>query len=459
MCGKTNPENVACVSYTYTPRENGRTTCSGGQQQVYWDCTRSDGQTGYPASYCGKNNPETVSCPMAPTYTYTPANRGETPCSGGQKTVYWDCTRSDGTTGFPANMCGKTNPETQTCNMPYTYSPAYRGETTCSGGQKQVYWDCTRNDGVTGFPAYMCGKSNPETQTCATSYTYTPVNRGETPCSGGQKTVYWDCTRSDGQQNFPASMCGKSNPETQTCNMPYTYSPQYRGESTCSGGQKQVYWDCTRSDGQQNFPAYMCGKSNPENQTCNTPITYTWQYGGWGSYSSTCSDSATRTRSVWCQGSDGQTYADGNCGGGKPASSETAGVYSSCTYRSEDTGNSGCQNGTITYNTQCRRSDGNLVANSNCGNNGTRTESCPTGYPHGTVLGTYAFNSCSLGDNYGSTGTMPGVDPAQCQSRVATYARKCNNGGNIDNNAACDFMAYQNNPRGPSGYPCDIICR
>jgi hypothetical protein len=54
---------------------------------------------------------------------------------------------------------------------------------------------------------------------------------------------------------------------------------------------------------------------------------------------------------------------------------------------------------------------------------------------------------------------MPGIDPAQCQSRTATYARKCSNGGNIDNNANCSFMPYVNNPRGPSGYPCDIICR
>jgi hypothetical protein len=214
--------------------------------------------------------------------------------------------------------------------------------------------------------------------TCTPTYTYTPVNRGEGTCTNGQKPVYWDCTRSDGQEGFAASNCGKSNPEYVSCpsTPTYTYTPVFRGEGTCTNNQKPVYWDCTRSDGQQGFHASNCGKSNPEYVTCSTPITYTWNQGGWSGYSSTCSDSATRTRSVWCQGSDGQTYADGNCGGGKPASSETTGVYSSCTYRSEDTGNSGCQGGTITYNTQCRRSDGNLVANSNCGNSGTRTESC-----------------------------------------------------------------------------------
>ena len=315
-------------SCTYTPRDQGRTACSSeGTQQQYWDCTRSDGQTGFPASYCGKTNPENLTCtPPPPTYTYTPVNRGESACSGGQKNVYWDCTRSDGATGYPASMCGKTNPETQTCVMPYTYTPQYRGETACSGGQKQVYWDCTR---------------------------------------------------SDGQQGFPASNCGKTNPETQSCTMPVTYSPRYQGETACSGGQKQVYWDCLGSDG-SSAPASACGKTNPETQSCTMPVTYSWQTGGWSGYSSSCSDSATRTRSVWCQGSDGSQPGDGPCGGGKPSSSETTGVYSSCTYVSEDTGNNGCVSGTRTYTTQCRRSDGNIVANSNCGTSGTRTEACST---------------------------------------------------------------------------------
>jgi hypothetical protein len=394
---------------TYSPRDQGRTACSAqGTQQQYWDCTRSDGQTGFPASYCGKTNPENLGCtPPPPVYTYAPVNRGETACSNSQKQVYWDCTRSDGATGFPASMCGKTNPETQSCVMPYTYSPQYRGETACSNSQKQVYWDCTR---------------------------------------------------SDGQQGFPASYCGKTNPETQGCTMPVTYTPRYQGETACSGGQKQVFWDCLGSNG-SSAPASSCGKTNPEIQGCTMPVTYSWQTDGWSGYSSGCSDAATRTRNVWCQGSDGSRPGDGACGGGKPATSETTGIYSSCTYTTVDTGNSGCVNGTTTYTTQCRRSDGIVVANSNCGNNGTRTESCPTGFPHGTVLGTYAFNSCSMADVYGTTGTMPGIDPAQCQSRTATYARKCSNGGNIDNNANCSFMPYVNNPRGPSGYPCDIICR
>jgi hypothetical protein len=342
-------------------------------------CVRSNGAT-VADSFCANapNKPTTTengsnyaSC------TYAPRDQGRTACTPqGTQQQYWDCTRSDGQTGFPASYCGKTNPENLTCTPPppvYTYTPQYRGETACSGSQKQVYWDCTRSDGATGFPASMCGKANPETQSCVMPVTYTPRNRGETACSNSQKQVYWDCLGSDGSV-APASACGKTNPETQSCVMPVTYSPRYQGESACTNGQKQVYWDCLGSNG-SSAPASTCGKTNPEIQSCTS---YTWVTDGWSGYNSGCSSTATRTRGVYCRGSDGNNYPDGNCAsqGPKPAASETAAVYSSCTYRSEDTGNNGCVSGTRTYTTQCRRSDGNIVANSNCGNTGTRTESC-----------------------------------------------------------------------------------
>jgi len=431
-------------------------------------CVRTDGTT-VADSFCSAGSKPSVSESGVTELggcTYAARDQGRSACTAqGTQQQYWDCTRSDGQTGFPASYCGKTNPENLGCTPPppvYTYSPTYRGETACSNGSKQVYWDCTRNDGATGFPASNCGKTNPETQSCLS---YTPRNRGESACSGSQKQVYWDCLGSDGNA-YPASNCGKTNPETQSCTMPYTWSWIAGGWSAPSGGcpgssTRTRTVQCQRNDGYVDSDQFCNAGTRPSNsdvQAC--PYTWNWATGGWSGYNSGCSASATRTRSVVCQRNDGYVDSDQFCNSGsRPGNSETTGVYSSCTYATEDVGNSGCVSGTRTYTTQCRRSDGNIVANSNCGNNGTRTESCTTGFARGTILGTYAFNSCSMADNYGTTGTMPGVDPAQCQSRVATYARKCSNGGNIDNNAACSFMPYQNNPRGPSGYPCDVICR
>src|SRR3546814_18942850 len=51
---------------------------------------------------------------------------------------------------------------------------------------------------------------------------------------------------------------------------------------------------------------------------------YNWITGAWAGWSSPCSASATRTRSVSCQRSAGAIVAGGNCAGGRPAPSELA---------------------------------------------------------------------------------------------------------------------------------------
>jgi hypothetical protein len=61
-----------------------------------------------------------------------------------------------------------------------------------------------------------------------------------------------------------------------------------------------------------------------------TPSQASWTTGEWSEWSSTCSASAARTRSVTCT-SDGSVVADAKCTGGKPESTET-GNDSSCAY-------------------------------------------------------------------------------------------------------------------------------
>ena len=391
---ETGPNTSECGYAWTTPTEwSYADTCSSSTTRTRsTSCRRSDGKI-VADGLCTAAKPSTSESGVSnfASCTYTPRDQGKTACTAqGTQQQYWDCTRSDGQTGFPASYCGKTNPENLTCTPPppvYTYTPQYRGETACSASQKQVYWDCTRNDGATGFPASNCGKTNPETQSCVMPVTYSPRNRGETACSGGQKQVYWDCLGSDGSV-APASSCGKTSPETQGCVMPVTYTPRYQGESACSNSQKQVYWDCAGSDG-SSAPASACGKTSPETQSCTMPVTYSWQTGGWSGYNSTCSDSATRTRSVWCQGSDGSRPGDAPCGGARPSASETTGIYSSCGYTSVEGQKSACTNGTATTPLQCRRSDGVYVANSFCGTGNTKTESCSTGQPNGYCLAAY----------------------------------------------------------------------
>src|SRR3546814_6007139 len=57
-----------------------------------------------------------------------------------------------------------------------------------------------------------------------------------------------------------------------------------------------------------------------------------WVIGGWGGWSSTCSASAARTRSVYCRRSDGTTVSDASCPTAKPSSTEVAAQYGGCSY-------------------------------------------------------------------------------------------------------------------------------
>lgn len=99
-----------------------------------------------------------------------------------------------------------------------------------------------------------------------------------------------------------------------------------------------------------------------------------WDAGEWTEWSSTCSDSATRTRSVQCK-AGGVVLPDARCTGTMPEHSEVDGVYSSCenaweAYSVSTGSGQACESGgvkTITVNYQCQRtSDGTAVANSEC---------------------------------------------------------------------------------------------
>jgi len=63
---------------------------------------------------------------------------------------------------------------------------------------------------------------------------------------------------------------------------------------------------------------------------------YSWRTTAWTGWSSTCSGSARRERSVACINGKGDAVVDAVCNAGlgetgaKPASSETAAVYSGC---------------------------------------------------------------------------------------------------------------------------------
>ena len=75
-------------------------------------------------------------------------------------------------------------------------------------------------------------------------------------------------------------------------------------------------------------------------------FTYGWKAGEWNAWDSTCSASATRTRDVYCERSDGTMVADDKCdAASRPVDSETAEILTGCTYSWEESGFGDCQGG------------------------------------------------------------------------------------------------------------------
>src|SRR3546814_6824306 len=102
-----------------------------------------------------------------------------------------------------------------------------------------------------------------------------------------------------------------------------------------------------------------------ETASCNA-TDHEWVEGAWGPWSSTCSTTAVHTRAVTCKRKfDGTLVADSECPAPKPATSQTNAVYSSCSYSSEFGAWSGWSSdcsatSNRTRSVQCRRSHGDV---------------------------------------------------------------------------------------------------
>lgn len=72
-----------------------------------------------------------------------------------------------------------------------------------------------------------------------------------------------------------ATYCGRSNPTSETCSYPWTYSAAYGGWSECtSGAQTRAIASCTREDG-TSVPTSLCtaaGIAAEQSQSCTSAL-------------------------------------------------------------------------------------------------------------------------------------------------------------------------------------------
>lgn len=90
---------------------------------------------------------------------------------------------------------------------------------------------------------------------------------------------------------------------------------------------------CVNEEGQPVADA-SCTAARPESSQTQSImtncVTYSWRTGDWSEWSSQCSDTATRTRTVGCVTDAGQGAPDSACTDPRPPSSETQAIHTQC---------------------------------------------------------------------------------------------------------------------------------
>jgi hypothetical protein len=197
--------------------------------------------------------------------------------------------------------------------------------------------------------------------------------------------------------------------------------------STCSANAtRSRSYDCRRSDGTivSDSECTSRGINLSENETgaVYSGCSYAWQTGAWSAYNSTCSSTATRTRSVTCQRNPlGTTVPDSNCTGSRPAASDVSAQYGGCGYSAVNwTGwsawSSSCSaSATRSQTAQCRRSDGSIVAASECTGRGIALTQAESGA---------VYSGCSYSVSFGAwTSWSSTCSASASRTRSATCYR------------------------------------
>ncbi len=241
--------------------------------------------------------------------------------------------------------------------------------------------------------AWKTGAFGEWSSTCST----TAVQTRSVTClrSNGDQVDDAECTLTRAGDRPAAS---NVQPNYESCTYSYSLGEWGAWSSSCDGNASRIRAiTCMRSNGDA-LPSSECvdrGLAAPDtNETAARydSCSYSWSLGDWSNWSSSCSATATRTRSVVCERSNngGQAVEDGECltAGSKPMSSETAPIYSGCTFSASYGQWSVCASGSQSRPVTCTRSDGVQVDPSACGfTNSTQTASC-TSYAWNS--GTYA---------------------------------------------------------------------
>ena len=464
----TSETKAVYSSCTYdwkaTPWQDPGASCTANETQTRnVTCQSSDGRT-VADSYCTTTKwaeSRTVADYSACTFAWDTTNWSawsNTCSSSATRTRSVTCERSDGTVAASESSCTEAKPaasQTQAvysgCSYTWDSSAWSAWSSTCSSNATRSRTvRCERGDG-TYVSDSSCTTAKPETDQTQAIYSgcaYTwDIGAWQDPgasCTTSEtQTRTVRCERGDGTY-VADSNCTTTKPSTTRtvsddsgCTAGSSLTVDWGAwswNSTCSSSATRSRTGTCEGDGQP-VPNSWCtsqGIALTESYTgANySGCTYDWDYTNWSSWSSSCSSSATRTRSVWCERSNGDNVGDSYCSGAgtKPASTNSGAVYSGCTYTATYGPWSTCSGGTQSRSiTACTRSDGANVATSNC-SPATQSQSCTMPAGTGPILysdefGGQTYTPCSSIRDETITKGQAGF-PARCDNAGGTWFQR-----------------------------------
>jgi len=274
-------------------------------------------------------------------------------CGSSSRSRSVQCVRSNGDVVADASCDAGTKPavseavtDYQTCT--YSWNPAAWSapSTTCGSAVSTRSVTCLSSDGRT-VPDASCSGTKPdvskttyETSGCGYSWDAGAYSAPVPACGPTVQNRSVTCLRSDGQTVADASCPAGTRPAAQqaatdysTCTYGWTATAWGAWSSSCGSASQTRSVTCQSSDGRTVADSFCAATAKPD----ATQSSYqtagcgrTWTTGAWSASDRACSASAVQTRSVTCLRSDGQTVADAECAAAKPTASQTVSDYSGC---------------------------------------------------------------------------------------------------------------------------------
>lgn len=278
-------------------------------------------------------------------------------------------------------MCSGAGPKPETERVvsgnfdSCTFEWVKTGEQSCATSDRPSAYLCLRSDGTT-MPEATCASVPGRASTCTSSWRVIGTEPSQNHCTAHQQLPnVAACVASDGSI-MPDGRCTGAKPQG-TSDVPdltgctYKWNPGEYGawKDQCSASTTRTRSvQCQRSDGTGASSSSLCTMPKPDEQETGANYSgcgYSWKPGAWGTPDSTCSNTATQTRTSTCVRDIDQVETTDLtlCTGEKPVGTQTVPSLDGCGFdwvRGDfgDWSSTCSVNATRTRTIQCRRTDG-----------------------------------------------------------------------------------------------------